>query len=232
MRKFLFIALFSFFALGTFAAPVYDVEQIWYTNEQNQGRGQGSYYLLKFKADSDVYLTDYINNIFSGDQTETLSNMGITQYGYYLNGDKTDNHATNLGDNVKSFDGYDYNAGTAHYNRNAYYLGNFKAGDTAEIWMTDGTTEVSSYTPINGAYTSRYMARQDKINPGMPVAQLFMYNSTGYEVNFGLYTMVGEPVITDTTVSGSPLPTPIVTLLIALAVAGVAYTYKKKQLNA
>ena len=229
MKKLLTLLLFSF-ALVLSAAQVYEPEQIWYTNEQNQGMGQGSYYKLKFNSKADLYLMDYLNNIYSGLQTETFKSLGITEYGYYLNGDK-DNLFKFSTDNPTSLDNYTYydENGKQTYNRNAYYLGNFNAGDEVEIYLSDGTTKVSSYTPVNGAYTSRYDARQDALNKSMSVAQLFMYNSTGYEVNFGLYTVADTTPITEATVAGSPLPSPLITILIACALLSIIYAYKKHE---
>lgn len=230
MKKLLTLLLFSF-AFILSAAQVYEPEQIWYTNEQNQGMGQGSYYKLKFNSKADLYLMDYLNNIYSGLQTETFKAMGITEYGYYLNGDK-DTLFKFSTDNSTSLDNYTYydENGKQTYNRNAYYLGNFNAGDEVEIYLSDGTTQVSSYTPVNGAYTSRYEARQDALNKNMSVAQLFMYNSTGYEVNFGLYTVADTTPVIDKAPVGQPLPSSLITVLIACALLAVVYTYKKGEL--
>jgi len=232
MKKLLLSLILFSFAFIVSAAQVYEPIQTWYTNEQNQGKGLGSYYYLKFNADTKLYLLDYVNNIYSDWQNETLKKMGITDYGYYDINDPTHTlHSFSIDDakNVTSFDGFDFNGGTDHYDRKAYYLGDFKKGAEIEIYLTDGTTSVSSNTPVNGAYTSRYMARPDKINADIPVAQLFMYNSTGYEVNFGLYAISDTIPITETTAMGSPLPTPSTTILIACGLISLAYLYKRKK---
>ena len=234
MKKFLLTILFGLFAVSSFAAQVYDIEQKWYTNEQNNGMGQGSYYLIKLNQNSKIYLTDYLNNIYSGLQTETFKAMGIKEYGYYINGDLTDNHATSV-DNATSLDSYTYydEEGIKQtYNRNAYYLGDFKAGSEIEVYLSDGTTQVSSWTPVESAYTSRIEGRKDALNKDMTVAQLFMYNSTGYEVNFGLLTATSDlPVIQEGGggTMGSPLPAPITTLLIACGFGGLVMVYRKKK---
>lgn len=237
MKKILLTLLFALLAVSSFAAEVYDsydLEQKWYTNEQNQGMGQGSYYRFKLTSNSKIYLTDMLNTIYSGDQNETLSHHGITQYGYYLNGDLTNDHATNLGDNVTSFDGYTYwdEEGKQTYNRNAYYLGDFRAGSEVEVWMSDGTTKVGTWTPVEGEYTSRWLGREDKLNNEIGIAQLTMYASTGYQVNFGLLTAASDlPVIQEGGggTMGSPLPTPITTLLIACGFGGLVMVYRKKK---
>lgn len=237
MKKILLAILFSMFAVSALAAEVYDsydLEQVWYSNEQNQGMGQGSYYRFKLTSNSKIYLTDMLNTIYSGDQNETLAHHGITQYGYYLNGDLTNDHATNLGDNVTSFDGYTYwdEEGKQTYNRNAYYLGDFKAGSEVEVWMSDGTTKVGTWTPVEGEYTSRWLGRSDKLNKEIGIAQLTMYASTGYQVNFGLLTAASDlPVIQEGGggTMGSPLPTPITTLLIACGFGGLVMVYRKKK---
>lgn len=237
MKKILLAILFGMFAVSALAADVYDsydLEQVWYSNEQNQGMGQGSYYRFKLTSNSKIYLTDMLNTIYSGDQNETLSHHGITQYGYYLNGDLTNDHATNLGDNVTSFDGYTYwdEEGKQTYNRNAYYLGDFRAGSEVEVWMSDGETKVGTWTPVEGEYTSRWLGREDKLNPDIGIAQLTMYNSTGYQVNFGLLTATSDlPVIQEGGggTMGSPLPTPVTTLLIACGFGLAFYAYKKRE---
>lgn len=237
MKKILLAILFGIFAVSALAAEVYDsydLEQKWYTNEQNQGMGQGSYYRFKLTSNSKIYLTDMLNTIYSGDQNETLAHHGITQYGYYLNGDLTNDHATNLGDNVTSFDSYTYwdEEGKQTYNRNAYYLGDFRAGSEVEVWMSDGTTKVGTWTPVEGEYTSRWLGREDKLNNEIGIAQLTMYASTGYQVNFGLLTAASDlPVIQEGGggTMGSPLPAPITTLLIACGFGGLVMVYKKKK---
>lgn len=234
MKKLLSTLLLSVLTLGLSAAQVYDLEQVWYTNEQNQGMGEGSYYRFKLNSNSKIYLTDFLNTIYSGDQNETLSHHGITQYGYYLNGDMTDNHATNLGDNVTSFDGYTYwdEEGKQTYNRNAYYLGDFRAGSEVEVWMSDGTTTVGTWTPVEGEYTSRWLGRTDKLNSDIGIAQLTMYASSGLQVNFGLLTAASDlPIIQEGGggTMGSPLPAPITTLLIACGLGGLLMVSKRKQ---
>ena len=236
MKKLLAI-LFGALTLNLAAAEVYDsydLEQKWYTNDQNQGMGQGSYYKFILSSNSKIYLTDFLNTIYSGDQNETLAHHGITQYGYYLNGDMTNNHVTDLGDNVTSFDSYTYwdDEGKHTYNRNAYYLGDFSKGSEIEIWMSDGTTTVGTWTPVEGEYTSRWLGREDKLNPNIGIAQLTMYNSTGYQVNFGLLTAASDlPIIQEGGggTMGSPLPTPITTLLITCGFGGLFMLYKRKQ---
>ena len=235
MKKVLLTVLFSLIAISSFAANVYDVDQIWYTNEQNQGMGQGSYYLLRFNADSKVYLTDYLNNIYSGLQTETFGAMGITEYGYYLNGNKDNLYkfSTSNGTDGDSYTYWDENGEKQTYTRKEYYLGNFKANDTVEIYLSDGTTQVASYTPVEGEYTSRWLARTDALDNSLPIAQLYMYNSTGYQVNFGLLTAASDlPVGGGEGGSGTfgqPLPTPITTLLIACGFGGLVMVYRKKK---
>ena len=223
-------AALAFAATNLFGADVYDLEQIMYTNEQNQGMGQGSYYKLKLNSNSKIYLLDHLNNIYSGSQTETLGAMGITQYGYYLNGDKTDAHATTLGSNVTSFDSYNYydEEGKQTYNRNAYYLGDFKAGSEIEIWMSDGTTTVGTWTPVEGAYTSRFLGRTDALNKEISVAQLTMYASTGNQVNFGLFTAASDIPATEGGTVGSPLPGGLQIALIA-GLFGLGFWYVRRR---
>lgn len=193
--------------------------------------GQGSYYRFKLTSNSKIYLTDMLNTIYSGDQNETLAHHGITQYGYYLNGDLTNDHATNLGDNVTSFDGYTYydENGQQTYNRNAYYLGDFRAGSEVEVWMSDGTTKVGTWTPVEGEYTSRWLGRTDKLNSEIGVAQLTMYASTGYQVNFGLLTATSDLPVEGGGGAGAPLPGGLQIALIAgLFGLGLWYIRRRK----
>lgn len=235
MKKVLLTILFSLITVSSFAANVYDVDQIWYTNEQNQGMGQGSYYQFKLTSNSKIYLTDFLNNIYSGNQTETFGAMGIKEYGYYLNGDKNNLYkfSTANSEDADSYTYWDEDGVKQTYTRQKYYLGDFKANDTVEIYLSDGTTQVSTYTPVEGAYTSRWLARTDALDNSLPIAQLYMYNSTGYQVNFGLLTAASDlPVIQEGGgggTMGSPLPTPITTLLIACGFAGLFFVYKKRE---
>ena len=223
-------AALAFVTTNVFAAQVYDLEQVWYTNEQNQGKGEGSYYRFKLNQNSKIYLLDHLNNIYSGIQTETLGNMGITQYGYYLNGDMTNDHATTLGENVTSFDSYNYydDEGKQTYYRNAYYLGDFAKGSEIEIWMSDGTTTVGTWTPVEGEYTSRFLGREDALNKNINVAQLTMYASTGYQVNFGLLTAASELPEGNGKPVGSPLPGGLQIALIA-GLFGLGFWYIRRR---
>ncbi len=234
MKKLLSTFLLSVLTLGLSAAEVYDVDQIWYTNEQNQGMGLGSYYQFKLTSNSKIYLTDFLNNIYSGLQTETFGAMGITEYGYYLNGDKDNLYkfSTANSEDADSYTYWDENGVKQTYTRQKYYLGDFKANDTVEVWLSDGTTEVSTYTPVEGAYTSRWLGRTDALDNSLPIAQLYLYNSTGNQVNFGLLTAASDlPIIQEGGggTMGSPLPASITTLLIACGLGGLLMVSKRKQ---
>ena len=214
-----------------FAADVYDVDQIWYTNEQNQGMGEGSYYQFKLSSNSKIYLTDFLNNVYSGNQTETFGAMGIKEYGYYLNGDKNNLYkfSTANSEDADSYSYWDEDGEKQTYTRQKYYLGDFKANDTVEIWLSDGTTEVSTYTPVEGEYTSRWLARTDALDSSLPIAQLTMYNSTGYQVNFGLLTAASDlPPSPGGETFGSPLPGGLQVALIA-SLFGLGFWYVRRR---
>ena len=258
LRNLLLTAL-AFATTSAFAAVTYDnsasfgtydVNMVTYTNQYNQGTW-GEYYTIKVNGNSNVYILDIFNNTQSPTQNETLQAEGIKQYGYsYVNNpEDTELHTFNLSDEsrVKQFDSYTYRVwdDAGHYEdvpvyRNGYLLGEFKDGDEIQIWMSDGTTEVSSFTPVQGEYTSRFNRgdRADSLNPSMPIAQLHFYaRSDRNQVCFGILAAGVESSGGGTDEGGEtvgqPLPTPIVTLLIALAFGAAFVAYRnRKQVKA
>ncbi len=215
----------------TYQFDKYVVTTTPYTNQNNNGMGEGSYYTIKFTSDARLYLLDQLNTIYDGKQTETLKAMGITQYGYVDSTGKTHRFSVDNTKNYTSFDGFDYydDKGKQNYKRTAYDLGGFKAGDEIQIWMTDGTTSIASNTHVDD-YSSRYYGRgEDLLNKDMPVAQLYMYNSTGNQVNFGLYVIANEGIESDGPVPvGSPLPGGVQIALIA-GLFGLGFWYVRRR---
>ena len=249
----LLLASLAFTATSLFAAQTYDntasfgaydVNMVTYTNQYNQGTW-GEYYTIKVNGNSNVYVLDIFNNIQSPTQNETLQAEGIKQYGYsYVNNpNDTSLHSFNLSDEsrVKQFDSYTYRVwdDAGHYEdvpvyRNGYLLGEFKDGDEIQIWMSDGTTEVSSFTPVQGEYTSRFNRgdRTDSLNSSMPIAQLHFYaRPDRNQVCFGILAAGVESSGGNEggETFGQPLPAPVVTLLIALGFGAALVFYRNRK---
>ena len=257
LRNLLLTAALAFATTSVFAAVTYDnsrsfgtydVNMVTYTNQYNQGTW-GEYYTVKVNGNSNVYILDIFNNVQSPTQNESLEAEGITQYGYsYVNNpEDTSLHKFDLSDEsrVKQFDSYSYRVwdDAGHYEdipvyRNGYLLGEFQDGDEIQIWMSDGSSEVSSFTPVQGEYTSRFDRgdKKDSLDSSMPVAQLHFYaRSDKNQVNFGILAAGVESsgIIESEEVFGEPLPAPVATLLIALAFGAAFVVYRnRKQVKA
>ena len=217
-----------------------------YYNEVFQGKGDGSFYTVKFTADSDLYLLNHFTS-FWDTVSEALPTMGITQYGYYKNGstELEEIHTIGSGENDVQPTSFTFEldktkAGRDSFTTTGYYLGSFKAGDEIEIWMTDGTTSVSSNTPYfkegeeGGQYTGRFDGRSNMITTYsangtvIPVAQLYLYDSTGYQVNFGLYAESPKGGSGNAGLNGAPLPGGLQIALIA-GLFGLGFWYVRRR---
>ena len=225
----LFTIVFAFTATTASAAFNYDVEWKAYDNSNYEGTS-GKYFTVKVtEGTGKIYIADLFNNIQSNYQGEALasSQMGVTGYGYYYvnNANDTALHDFSLSDSsrVSQLDYYEYNTWKAYqgmdpdkYYRNGYLLGEFKAGDEIEIYLTDGNMSVSSNTPT-GKHISNYGVRQDALNPDMRVATLYLGPSNGVQVNFGILGMATESVVVseDTGTFGSPLPGGVPIILVS-----------------
>ena len=209
------------------AATVYDVNTIPYTNANGEGTA-GSYYTIKIKEAGSLWITDFFNNVGSGTQSELLTNplYGLTEYGYK---DAAGVHNFSFSDTsrISQGDSYKYNLykeaqgkeADVMY-RNQYFLGDFKGGEEIEIWLSNGTDFVASNTPA-GYHLSTFNTRTDALNAYMDVGELFLPG--GPQINFGLVA-VGAPVINEGgQTMGSPLPSPIITLLIACGLGLLLY---------
>lgn len=217
------------------AATVYDVYDTPYTNAHYEGTA-GSYYTIKFNQDAKLWITDFLNNIKSETQTELLTSptYGLEKYGY-VDADKVV-HEFDITDEsrIKQLDYYEYNVYKLNqglpadkFYRNGYYLGDFKAGDEIELYLSNGIESVASNSP-NGSYISSFGRRVDSLDSSLPIAQLYL---SGTQVNFGLTAVGIENSGGGASTFGSPLPTPITTLLIACGFVGLFILYRRKQLK-
>lgn len=237
-------------ATSAFAAFNYDVEWTQYDNSHLEGTS-GRYFTINVtEGKGKIYITDIFNNIQSPTQNEAIAhpNMGVTRYGYYYVGNPNDtslhDFAVSDSDRVSQLDSpldsyklteWD-NAGHSWevtYYRNEYLLGEFKAGDVIEVYMTDGNVAVSSNTPVNegqNRHISNYDVRQDKLNPAMKIGTLYLGPTHGTQVNFGIVGFASEGSGTDEgggTV-GSPLPGGLQIALIA-GLFGLGFWYVRRR---
>ena len=230
--------LLALFLLGitvaASAATVYDINEIPYTNANGEGTA-GSYYTIRIKEAGSLWITDFFNNVGSDTQSELLTNplYGLTEYGYK---DSTGVHNFSFSDTsrISQGDFYKYNLykeaqgkeADVMY-RNKYFLGDFKGGEEIEIWLSNGTNSVASNTPA-GYHLSTFNTRTDALAPTMDVGELFLPG--GSQINFGLVA-AGAPVIEGGQTMGSPLPSPIITLLIACGLGLLLYKRKAVMLK-
>ena len=234
--KYLLTAFLLAFTVVASAATVYDVYDMPYTNAYYEGTA-GSYYTVRIKQDTKLYITDFFNNIKSGTQTELLLSptYGLTQYGY-VDADKVV-HNFDFSDEsrITQMDHYDYNLYKLNqglpadeYYRNGYYLGDFKAGEEIEVWLSDGTEAVASNSPTGG-YISSYGRRTDALDATLPIAQLYL---GGNQVNFGITAVGFDPTITEGTGTfGSPLPSTYTTMIVLLMLGGAIMMWKHKRVE-
>lgn len=231
--------LFTLFLLGitvaASAATVYDVDTIPYTNANGEGTA-GSYYTIRIKEAGSLWITDFFNNVGSGTQSELLTSptYGLTEYGY-KDAEGVHNFSFSDTSRISQGDSYKYNLykeaqgkeADVMY-RNKYFLGNFKGGEEIEIWLSNGTNSVASNTPA-GYHLSTFNTRTDALAPTMDVGQLFLPSSS--QINFGLIA-VGTPAINEGgQTMGSPLPSPILTLLLACGLGLLLYKRKAVMLK-
>ena len=233
--KYLLTVLFLLLATVVSAATVYDIYETPYTNAHNEGTA-GSYWTVRMKSAGSLWITDFFNNTGSGTQSELLTSptYGLTEYGYK---DAEGVHNFSFSDTSRIYQGdfYKYNLykeaqgkeADVMY-RNKYFLGDFKGGEEIEIWLSNGTNSVASNTPA-GYHLSTFNTRTDALNAYMDVGQLFLPSSA--QINFGIVAVgldVPPPSGGDQVI-GQPLPSPIITLLIACGLG--LFIYRRKVLE-
>ena len=213
------LSLLSFALLGA-AAPAFadsaffDVIETPYANTVYEGLGEGSYYTIKMKSAGKVYITNFLNNTGSSEQTELLTNpdYGLTKYGY-VDSDKVVHEFDFVEENSKTFDYYEYNLYKRiqglepdRYYRVGYYLGEFEAGEEIEIYLSTADASVASNSPT-GEYISRFGGRQDAADENLSVGQLYFGGIDGTQINFGIIAQgAGEGGGEGGETVGAPLP--------------------------
>jgi hypothetical protein len=164
----------------------------------------------------------------------TSPTYGLTEYGY-KDAEGVHNFSFSDTSRISQGDFYKYNLykeaqgkeADVMY-RNKYFLGDFKGGEEIEIWLSNGTNSVASNTPA-GYHLSTFNNRTDALNAYMDVGQLFLPSSS--QINFGLVA-VGSTVINEGgQTMGSPLPSPILTLLLACGLGLLLYKRKAVMLK-
>ena len=244
LRNLLLTAVIAFAATPVFAAFTYEVIRTGYDQYNPPGQNQDSFYKIRITGGTgDIYLSDWIDNIGDSHQEDNLTQKGIQHIGYYY---LDSNDASKIGSSNIMKLGTDITPvavesmqspwNTNVITRFAYNLGTFSEGDEIEIYMDD----------VNGSVRSNTTMYMGGYGDGVPVVdQLVFYKNdynwnltrslmplaaldtgNGHRVFFGIYGEASETV-------GSPLPAPVVTLLIALACgAGFVLYRNRKQVKA
>ena len=231
-----------------------------YKNEWNQGSDFEYYRIQVTGGTGKLYITDFLNNVYSANQNDSIMQQGITSYGYYNVKDKTPgtpldpekdviSKEVNATDRIVVGDPYQQSQWHEVVNRYGYELGTFQEGDEIAIWVEQGGQNVSvgSYTAYQSKNTSRYNtgwsvdALAQLRGENMPVAELTLYHSNGgsTQLRFGLYGVAteaiggGEGGGNGGGTPGAPLPGGVQTALIAgLFALGFWYVRRRKAIAA
>ena len=230
-----------------FAAFTYEVVRTGYDQYNQPGMNQDSFYKIRITGGTgEIYLSDWIDNIGDSHQEDSLTQKGIQHIGYYYL-DSNDQSKIQTGSIMEL--GTDITPVAVEsmqspWNSNvitrfAYKLGTFTEGDVLELYMDD----------INGSVRSNTTKYMGGYGEGVPVVdQLVFYQTNynwdltrqlmplaaldtgnGHRVFFGIYGSESE----GGGVVGSPLPAPVVTLLIALFFGAALVMYRnRKQVKA
>ena len=246
LRNLLLTVALTFAATPVFAAFTYEVIRTGYDQYNPPAQNQDSFYKIRVTGGTgDIYLSDWIDNIGDSHQEDNLTQKGIQHIGYYYldSNDESKIGSYNimkLGTEITpvAVETMQSPWNTNVITRFAYKLGTFTEGDEIEIYMDDVNGSVrSNSTMYMGAYgegvpvVDQLVFYQNDYNWDltrslMPLAALDTGN--GHRVFFGIHGEESEGTV------GSPLPTPVVTLLIALALgaAFVMYRNRKQQVRA
>jgi len=248
LRNLVLTAALAFAATPVFAAFTYEVIRTGYDQYNPPGPNQDSFYKIQItNGTGDIYLSDWIDNIGDSHQEDSLTQKGIQHIGYYYLDSKDaskigSNNIMGLGTDIMPVEVESQLSpqnGVKTITRYAYKLGTFTEGDVIEIYMDDVNGSVrSNTTKYMGGYgegvpnVDQLVFYQTNYNWDlsrqlMPLAALDTGN--GHRVFFGIYGNESEGGET----FGQPLPAPVVTLLIALALGGALVMYRnRKQVKA
>lgn len=254
IRNFLLTVALAFSTTPVFAAFTYEVIKTGYGdwhNPQDFDHMQSYYKIRITEGRGDIYLSEWMDSFNSTKQVDALTEKGVAQYGYHvLNTDEqkiwTISEEVNNPDHYISIEDYTSPNSNETMVRHGYYLGTFSAGQEIDIYMknlsggsawSNSSRDMGGYltgntvdevalakmgyytdgSPTKGDYNTKLAAMAL-----MPLAEL----DTGNNVRayFGIY---GKESF------GSPLPTPVVTLLIALGFGAAFVMYRnRKQVKA
>jgi len=215
-------------AAPVFAAFNYEVVTDHYQNYFHEGTDFEFYKIKVTEGTGKIYITDFLNNIYDSNQTDSIYQQGITRYGYYDVKGKDPTYQPSVNDyHMKDVNTTDrivvdsYKAGewNNEATRYGYELGTFSAGDEIAIYVEQGAynAAVGSFTGVEGRNTSRYDAYSvdalaqfrnnwdwNAAKAAMPIAELTLYHADGgsTQLRFGLMGAESEGGGT----FGAPLP--------------------------
>ena len=222
----------------------YEVKTVPYTGQVNQGN-DWEYFKIKInEGKGRIYIVDFMNSP-DWDTSESLTDYGISRYGYYdVNGKdiyytptSSDIVTTNVSEAktivLQTMERTD--AGQTFY-RYGYDLGKeFEAGDEVGIWVERYGQSAGSYTAVPYQNASRYRVNPDSKdqwalanNYIMPVAE-FTVNG---QMRFGLFFSASEPIVGG---GGKPVGAPLpggfsITLVAGFFALGFWYIRRRRSI--
>ena len=203
-----------------------------YSNQNNQGVGNGSYYTVRFNGSGTFYLTNKVASLYDNAEYLTQSKFGITHYGYIDSNNVTHEFDITDSDNIVQFTSVsdEMNGTTYTVKREGYLLGHFDAGDEVQIYFAqkDGNTvlaSVASNTPQTSVHSSGYGTIQDGFNSALTLGQLYFEGEGQPQMNFGIVAS-GQSYTPGTV--GGPLPGGVQIALIA-SLFGLGFWYIRRR---
>ena len=231
------------FAAPAFTDPVFNGVSFNtatpYTNQNEQGVGNGSYYTIRFNGSGDFYLTNKVASLYGNDEYLTQSIYGITHYGFIDSNNVIHEFSINDPNNIVSFTSQsDEKAGTTYtVNREGYFLGHFDAGDEIQIYLAQksGNTvlaSVATNTPQQGVHSTGYGTIADGFNSALTLGQLYFPGEGMPQMNFGIVAS-GQNYVAGGDTFGAPLPGGLsIALVSGLFALGFWYIRRRKAIAA
>lgn len=190
----------------------------------------GSSYAVRISEGSGkLYLLDHINNLYSANQTESIS-RNVSAFGY-INLTTGESGSGNFNNTITTYERA-MNQWNDVVTQTGYELGTFSAGDVVAIWLTDKSTGYTGATAgqpdsayVDNQLVWRSWGSQADIL-GNTAGQLSF--SGGRSIFFGITGMEsnGGPV------TGQPLPGIFATLGMSGLIGGLAVWLKKRKSGA